>query len=138
MQVMAAIRPTTYTMKCRVAPKPARPGSARSATAAALIPVGDTPRPKQTRSNSATAAALLATDRKPPISAAAPSKTSGHQKWNGTADSLNARPTAIINPPRASTITLPLADPESTTRAISVAMLGRWQVPNSPPSRLMP
>ena len=35
---------------------------------------------KATRTNRATAAALLATERKAPTSAAAPSKTSGHQK----------------------------------------------------------
>ena len=34
----------------------------------------------------------------------APSNTSGHQKWNGTADSLNASPTITISPPSINTI----------------------------------
>ena len=42
--------------------------------------------------------------RKALISAVAPSKTSGHQKWNGTAESLNARPTEIMRPASVSTI----------------------------------
>ena len=42
------------------------------------------------RASRARAAALDATDRKPATSAEAPSNTSGHQKWNGTAASLNA------------------------------------------------
>src|SRR5688572_3630612 len=45
-----------------------------------------------TRTVSATAAAFDATDRNPATSAAAPSNTSGHQKWNGTAASLNPSP----------------------------------------------
>ena len=44
---------------------------------------------------SATAAAFDATDRNPATSAAAPSNTSGHQKWNGTAASLNPSPTRM-------------------------------------------
>ena len=97
-----------------------------------------TPRPKATRSSSATAAALLATERKAPTSAAAPSNTSGHQKWKGTAESLKARPTANIRPPSESTITVPLAAPTPATFDSSTAMLGRWQVPSTPASRLRP
>ena len=52
----------------------------------------------------AKAAAFEAIERKALTSADAPSKTSGHQKWKGTADSLKASPTMIINPPSPSTI----------------------------------
>ena len=50
------------------------------------------------------AAALEATERKASTSALAPSKTSGHQKWKGTAESLNARPTMIMRPARTRTM----------------------------------
>src|SRR5687768_18244054 len=55
-----------------------------------------------TRSSSTRPAPLLATDRNVVTSMLAPSNTSGHQKWNGTADTLKPSPTispttAIIN-----------------------------------------
>ena len=45
-----------------------------------------------TRTRAAKPAALLATARKPPTDAGAPAYTSGAQKWNGTAEILNAKP----------------------------------------------
>ena len=67
-----------------------------------------------TRTNRAIAAAFDATDRNASTSADAPSNTSGHQKWNGTAESLNARPTMIIRPARTSTISVPPLSPLAT------------------------
>src|SRR4051812_43838609 len=46
-----------------------------------------------TRSSSTSPAPLLATERNVVTSMLAPSNTSGHQKWNGTADTLNPSPT---------------------------------------------
>src|SRR5262249_47392509 len=57
------------------------------------------PSVNRNRAVSPSAADFDATERKAPTSAAAPSKTSGHQKWNGTADSLNPRPTRTHTAP---------------------------------------
>ena len=51
----------------------------------------------------ARAAPFDATERKPATSAGAPSKTSGHQKWNGTAAILKAMPTSTKSVPRSNT-----------------------------------
>ena len=58
----------------------------------ALTSVSSPARSSASRASSTNAAPLEATDRKPATSAGAPSNTSGHQKWNGTTDSLNASP----------------------------------------------
>jgi len=75
------------------------------------------------------AAAFEATDKNASTSADAPSNTSGHQKWNGTAESLNARPTMIIKPARASTINEPALSPaviiSGKSRASRAAIVGR-------------
>src|SRR3712207_5014576 len=55
-----------------------------------------------TRSSSTSPAPLLATERNVVTSMLAPSNTSGHQKWNGTAEILN--PTPTISPKTATTI----------------------------------
>ncbi len=60
--------------------------------------------PRATRTKRAMAAPFEATERNASTSAEAPSNTSGHQKWNGTAESLNARPTMIISAASASTM----------------------------------
>jgi hypothetical protein len=70
-----------------------------------------------TRSKSASAAPLDATERNALTSMLAPSKTSGHQKWNGTAETLKPIPT--INPNSAMVISaaevvLPAAAPVTT------------------------
>src|SRR5687768_1745575 len=54
-----------------------------------------------TRSSSTRPAPLLATERNVVTSMLAPSNTSGHQKWNGTADTLKPSPT--ISPKTATT-----------------------------------
>src|SRR5438034_4196881 len=51
------------------------------------------------RAVNTSAAPFDATDRNAATSAAAPSNTSGHQKWNGTADSLNASPARMKTNP---------------------------------------
>ena len=84
------------------------------------------------------AAALLATERNAPISAAAPAKTSGHQKWNGTAESLNAKPTATINPPMARANPVPPGIHIESSDASALAIVGMWQVPSTPARRLKP
>src|SRR5690242_6194605 len=86
-----------------------------------------------TRSVSATAAAFDATDRNPATSAAAPSNTSGHQKWNGTAASLNPNPTSTQITPATTGIGIP-APPAPNARAIS----GNDPVPYAPQTRLIP
>src|SRR6188474_2568472 len=48
---------------------------------------------QQNRTSSPNAPALDATDKNPATSADAPSNASGHQKWKGTSDNLNASPT---------------------------------------------
>src|SRR5688572_8210463 len=51
------------------------------------------------RSRRPSPAALLATLNHVVTSIGAPSKTSGHQKWNGTAEILKAMPTHKANKP---------------------------------------
>src|SRR5438132_13960675 len=58
---------------------------------------------KAKRPSNANAAPFDATDRNAATSAAAPSNTSGHQKWNGTAANLNPKPTRMRNVPSNST-----------------------------------
>src|SRR5262245_16518830 len=86
-------------------------------------PVG-VARRNRNRAVSASAADLDATDRNAPTSAAAPSNTSGHQKWNGTADSLNPSPTSTHTaPPTTATGRL------SIESAIALAIPGNEPVP---------
>ena len=83
----------------------------------------------------ATAAAFEAIERNVPTSAGAPSKTSGAQKWNGTAESLKARPTIVISPPNTSTTAVAWcwASPVWPSHAASRwAMVGRWAEPSTP------
>ena len=90
------------------------------------------------RTSSPSAAAFEATERNAATSAVAPSKTSGAQKWNGTADSLNATPTVSIRPPKTSTIVRSAPVPLWSNSASRVVMVGRWAVPSTPASRLSP
>src|SRR6266705_2454891 len=48
---------------------------------------------RNTRTNAANAAALTPVDMKPVTAGGAPSYASGVHMWNGTADTLNAKPT---------------------------------------------
>src|SRR4051812_32341158 len=48
---------------------------------------------RKTRTNAANAAALTPVDMKPVTAGGAPSYASGVHMWNGTADTLNAKPT---------------------------------------------
>src|SRR5439155_12163252 len=57
--------------------------SSRSGTSAAM----------NTRANAANAAALTPVDMNPVTAGGAPSYASGVHMWNGTADTLNAKPT---------------------------------------------
>src|SRR4029078_12603197 len=78
------------------------------------------------RIRSPIAPAVEATDRNASTSAEAPSNTSGHQKWNGTAESLNARPTMIIRAARASTNISPVGGvPWLNLSASCAAIVGR-------------
>jgi hypothetical protein len=91
------------------------------------------------RAVSANAADFDATERNAATSAAAPSNTSGHQKWNGTADSLNASPIRMNSVPRTSKAsTPPVVAWFFSTAAYAVARSGRYAVPNRPAKRLMP
>src|ERR1700722_12515467 len=54
---------------------------------------------RNTRKNPANAAALTPVDMKPVTAGGAPSYASGVHMWNGTAETLNAKPT--ISRPRA-------------------------------------
>src|SRR4029078_554025 len=85
------------------------------------------------RADRASAAAFDATDRNAPTSAAAPSNTSGHQKWNGTAASLNPSPTSTQMTPATTGIGIQ-APPAPNARAIS----GNDPVPYAPQIRLIP
>src|SRR6478736_10486454 len=49
---------------------------------------------RNTRTNAAIAAALTPVDMKPVTSVGAPSYASGVHMWNGTADTLKAKPTS--------------------------------------------
>ena len=49
---------------------------------------------RNTRTNAANAAALTPVDMKPVTAGGAPSYASGVHMWNGTADTLNAKPTS--------------------------------------------
>jgi len=87
-------------------------------------------RTNRNRVVSARAAAFDATDRNAPTSAAAPVNTSGHQKWNGTAASLNPSPT--------STHAAPTTTGSGICNVPDWAMASKPPVPTVPAIRLMP
>src|SRR5215469_11409167 len=82
---------------------------------------------RNTRTNAANAAALTPVDMNPVTAGGAPSYASGVHMWNGTADTLNAKPTKSI--PSASNC---IGDGDNACAAITDPMRSSRVLPVTP------
>src|SRR5262252_209910 len=88
---------------------------------------------RNTRTNAANAAAFTPVDMKPVTDEGAPSYASGVHMWNGTAETLNAKPTS--RRPSASQC---IGDGDSACAAIADPMRSRCVLPVTPYVNAMP